>query len=384
MRIIIYHILLLCILTAFSQSFTRNDLKRGNTVLLENVNFFSNKTEMLPSSLSELDTLAQYMDEYPLLAIELVGHTDTEGDKKFNKKISQKRASAVRNYLIKKGVDEKRVNAIGMGDNKPLTKESNPFNQRMEFVVISNPGVKRPKKAKKILKEPGRDTSNQKRVALVIGNSNYENSSVLKNPLNDARDMTLTLRDLGFEVKKILDANQVTMLEGLKHFSKNINNADVVLFYFAGHGIQVGDKNYLLPTDAQFENGESDVHLESINLDVILRLMEYTNKKSLNMIILDACRNNPFKTWTRGGDEGLAEVKAPSGTIVAYSTSPGSVSFDGKGENGLYTSVLINQLKLSQRIEDVFINTRIQVEETSEGKQSPWELARLRGKFYLK
>lgn len=383
MRYLVYILLFIESTAILAQGFSRENLKKGNTVLLENVNFFSNKTDILESSFSELDTLAIYLKEYPMLAIELVGHTDIEGDKNTNKKISLKRARLVREYLIKKGIQSDRLNAIGKGGTKPIIKESSPFNQRMEFVVMSNPGVKRPVKARKVLKNPGTDTSEQKRVALIIGNSDYDSSPVLKNPVNDANKMSSTLKNLGFDVEKIVDASYNKMLDGLKKFSKSINNADVVLFYFAGHGIQVGDRNYLLPTDVKLENGQSDVHLESISLDVVLQLMEYTNKKSLNMVILDACRNNPFKTWARGGNEGLAEIKAPSGTLVAYATSPGSVAFDGNGDNGLYTSVLIEQLKISQRIEDVFINTRVKVEEQSDGKQSPWELARLRGKFFL-
>lgn len=351
--------------------------------MLENVNFFSNKTELIPSSLSDLDTLAAYMKEYPLLAIELVAHTDIEGEKKTNRRISVKRALAARRYLIEKGIEPDRVNAIGKGDSKPLVKESSPFNQRMEFVVMSNPGVRKARKAKKVLGNPSEETTNQKRVALVIGNSQYNNSPLLKNPVNDANAMTSTLKALGFQVRTMLDASHTNMLEALKQFSRDINNADVAMFYYAGHGMQVGEKNYLLPTDVKFENGESDVQFESVNLDAILRVMEYTNKKSLNIIILDACRNNPLKTWTRSGGDGLAEIKAPSGTLVAYSTSPGSIAYDGDEDNGLYTSVLIEELKVSQRIVDVFINTRVAVEEKSNGKQSPWELARLRGKFYL-
>lgn len=339
---------------------------------------------MIISSVGELDTLANYLLESPMMAIELVAHTDIDGDSQENAEISKRRALNVQEYLIQKGVEASRINAIGRGSSKPIVSESSPFNQRMEFVVMSNPGVARAPKAKKVLRHSGVDTSKQKRVALIIGNSEYQNSSVLKNPINDANTMSQTLGDMGFEVHKILDATYGTMLNGLKKFSKSINNADVVLFYFAGHGIQVGDRNYLLPTDVHFQNGKSDVHLESISLEVVLRLMEYTNKKSLNMVILDACRNNPFKTWERGGNDGLAEVKAPSGTLIAFSTSPGSVALDGEGNNGLYTSVLIDQLKVSQRIEDVFINTRVLVEEQSDGRQSPWELARLRGKFFLR
>ncbi|NOS54736.1 MAG: caspase family protein, partial [Cyclobacteriaceae bacterium] len=115
----------------------------------------------------------------------------------------------------------------------------------------------------------------------------------------------------------------------------------------------------------------------------VLRTMEFTNEEGLNMIILDACRNNPFPTGKRGGS-GLAKVNAPSGTLIAYATDPGSTASDGTGANGLYTGVLSQQLKVSQRIEDIFMNTRNKVEELSKGSQRPWEELRLKGVFYLK
>ena len=111
--------------------------------------------------------------------------------------------------------------------------------------------------------------------------------------------------------------------------------------------------------------------------------MESSNQDRLNLIILDACRNNPFRTWERGGENGLADMTAPSGTLIAFATSPGSTASNGNGRNGLYTGELIKQLKISQRIEDIFINTRNEVERKSGGSQSPWELGRLRGKYYL-
>jgi len=112
--------------------------------------------------------------------------------------------------------------------------------------------------------------------------------------------------------------------------------------------------------------------------------LEYTNKESLNILILDACRNSPYNTGTRGSGDGLAELKAPTGTIIAYATSPGSVAYDGEGNNGVYTSQLVKQLNKSQRVEDVFMQTRINVEQITDGKQSPWELFRLRSIFYFK
>jgi len=225
-----------------------------------------------------------------------------------------------------------------------------------------------------------------KKLALVIGNSSYQHSAPLKNPRNDAFAMTSTLKDLGFEVITETDATKEEMMDALKEFSSKLLDVEIALFYYAGHGIQVKGKNYLIPVDAQYKNGETDVEFESVNVEMLTKVMDtyIDSSDRLNLLILDACRNNPYRTWSRGGEEGLANMSAPSGTLVAFSTAPGSVAADGDGENGLYTGELIKQLRISQRIEDVFINTRNAVERLSNGQQSPWELARLKGRYFLK
>ena len=224
------------------------------------------------------------------------------------------------------------------------------------------------------------------KIALVVGNGSYLHSAPLRNPKNDAIAMSLTLEELGFQVIEVIDATRNVMMDALKEFSAGIKNTDIAFFYYAGHGMQVKGINYLIPIDAQFINGESDVEFESISVEMLTKIMNsYINSKDrLNLLVLDACRNNPYRTWSRGGDAGLASMSAPSGTLVAYSTAPGSVSADGTGNNGLYTGELIKQLRISQRIEDVFINTRNAVENKSNGTQSPWELARLKGQYFLK
>jgi len=224
-----------------------------------------------------------------------------------------------------------------------------------------------------------------KKLALVIGNSAYEHSAPLRNPKNDALAMSSTLEELGFEVIQELDATKDKMMDAFKEFSSKISDVGVALFYYAGHGMQVESKNYLIPIDAEYKNGVTDVEFESINVEMMSKVMnDFGGSDRLNLMILDACRNNPYRTWTRGGETGLASMPAPSGTLIAYSTSPGSVASDGDGANGLYTGELIKQLKISQRIEDVFINTRNEVERLSNGRQSPWELARLKGRYFLK
>lgn len=231
--------------------------------------------------------------------------------------------------------------------------------------------------------EPEKIIHGQKRVALVIGNTDYTVNAKLKNPANDANLMAETLSKLGFEVTVSLNADINEMRDLVKAYVLSRFNADVSLFYFAGHGMQVNNKNYLIPTDAKFENGEASLLFEAINVEMLTERSNMANQKALNIIILDACRNNPFKSWARGGDEGLAPVLLMSGTLVAYATAPGSFASDGDGKNGLYTGELAKQLLKYQRIEDVFYNTRNQVEKKSANKQSPWELHQLRGAYYL-
>lgn len=224
----------------------------------------------------------------------------------------------------------------------------------------------------------------EKRVALVIGNTSYTGQAHLgDNPVNDANDMVATLGTLGFKVIKAIDANYNQMTESIRKFGKEKRDADIALFFFSGHGMQVDQSNYLIPVNAHIEN-KQDMLFEAIPVDKIQSIMESSNSNRLNIIILDACRNNPFQSWTRGGSTGLATINPPNGTLIAFSTSPGSTASNGSGRNGLYTGELIRQLQIPQRIEDVFINTRLEVEQKSNGTQSPWEYSRLRGVFYLK
>ena len=224
----------------------------------------------------------------------------------------------------------------------------------------------------------------EKRVALVFGNSNYTGSANLgDNPINDARDIASTLRAIGFDVILKTDASLNTMNTAIREFGRKNKDADVALFYFAGHGMQVERINYVLPIGTKI-NDKNDVNFECVSVTTVQKLMETSNSDRLNLIVLDACRNNPFRKWQRGGETGLADMTPPSGTLIAFATSPGSTALNGRGRNGLYTGALIKELKKSQRIEDVFINTRIEVENKSGGQQSPWELARLRGVYYLK
>lgn len=244
-----------------------------------------------------------------------------------------------------------------------------------DVYVTRNPEVKT------LAKEASKSGHQQKRVALVIGNAEYEKNARLFNTVNDARAMSETLKELGFEVETILDGGYEDIKNAIYAFGSKIRDVDVSMFYYSGHGLEIDGVNYLVPVDAHLES-TLDVKLKTIPLTGVLNTIKYTNDDGLNLIILDACRNNPFPTGRRGG-AGLAKSTPPSGAIIAYSTAPGSTASDGEGEFGLYTGELVKQMKISQRIEDVFIRTRNNVEELSEGAQQPWEEARLKGIFYL-
>jgi uncharacterized caspase-like protein len=219
------------------------------------------------------------------------------------------------------------------------------------------------------------------RIALVIGNGSYK-SSPLKNPLNDANDMADVLRKLGFSVQLKINADQRSMEVSIRTFGKKLRSGGIGLFYFAGHGLQVDGRNYLIPTGADIES-EADVRFEAVDAGRVLAQMEDA-ENSMNIIILDACRNNPFARSFRSGHKGLAKMDAPVGSILAYSTAPGSVAEDGSGRNGLYTSYILKHIKEpGLKIEDLFKKVRLGVSKESGKKQTPWESSSLMGDFYF-
>jgi hypothetical protein len=226
------------------------------------------------------------------------------------------------------------------------------------------------------------EISTNKRVALVIGNSNYQ-VGPLANPANDAKAMAQSLRDSGFEVMQYTNINKRDFEESLRAFGSRIPRGGVALFYFAGHGVQVKGVNFLLPIGARIEK-EGDVEFEAVDAGRVMNELESAGSR-LNIVILDACRNNPFAQRVRSLSRGLAVMSAPSGTVVAYATGPGEVASDGDGANGLYTQELLkNMREPNVKIEDVLKRTRIAVKEKTNGQQVPWENTSLDGDFYFR
>ncbi|HYG80592.1 MAG TPA: caspase domain-containing protein [Pyrinomonadaceae bacterium] len=224
-------------------------------------------------------------------------------------------------------------------------------------------------------------SNNERRVALVIGNSNYE-AAPLRNPVNDANSTAATLRELGFDVIARTDVNLQGMKQAVREFSRKIQNGAVGLFYYAGHGMQSAGRNFLIPIGAQIE-AEGDLVLEGFDLNLLLEQMG-TAQNRLNIVILDACRNNPFARSFRSYSQGLAQVNAPAGTFIAYATAPGQTASDGKGQNGLYTQELLANMRTpGLPIEEVFKRVRVGVKQQSNGVQVPWDASSLEGSFFF-
>jgi formylglycine-generating enzyme required for sulfatase activity len=217
------------------------------------------------------------------------------------------------------------------------------------------------------------------RIALVIGNAAYEEAP-LKNPVNDARAMARRLGELGFQVTKLEDASKAQMEDAIASFEGKLGPQKSALFYYAGHGIQVRGRNYLIPVDAEL-GSERRARFEAVDVGDVTEAMEYA-KSQVNFVILDACRNNPFERRWRGKGRGLVAVDAARGTLIAYATAPGSVAADGDGENGLYTESLLAALKTpGLSAEEVFKQVRAKVDKESSGQQTPWESSSLTGNF---
>jgi formylglycine-generating enzyme required for sulfatase activity len=219
-----------------------------------------------------------------------------------------------------------------------------------------------------------------RQVALVVGNANYALGG-LTNPINDARAIAARLREVGFEVDLRTDIRQHEMLRAITDFGQRLQARDIGLVFFAGHGMQIQGRNYLLPVDAQIAN-ERAVLSEAVDVDVILHQF---SEVSFGILILDACRNNPFERRFRSATAGgLARMEAPIGMLIAYATAPGGVAMDGSGNNSLYTTALLRALENpGRKVEDIFKQVRVEVVKTSEGQQVPWESSSLMGDYYF-
>jgi hypothetical protein len=220
--------------------------------------------------------------------------------------------------------------------------------------------------------------------ALVVGISTYPDGAALKNPVNDADDVTEALKELGFNVVQVSNASSEDIDRGLEVFKDSLNSSDVGLFYFAGHGMQIKGENYLNTVDSSFIDEISAKH-SSFPLNQIIDTMDSCSN-STNIIILDACRNNPFvRAWNRGSEQsGLASVYTPRGTFMAFATSPGEIAKDGAGRNGSFTDSLLTHINTQDvPIEDLFKRVRNTLSARTSGAQTSWEHTSLSGDFFF-
>jgi len=224
-----------------------------------------------------------------------------------------------------------------------------------------------------------------KRIALVIGNSAYENTSSLANPKNDADLVGNALKRLGFEVTILGDATQKQMKRGVRDYFNALRQSGpqtVGLVFYAGHGVQVRGSNYLIPVDAQIKH-ESDVDIEAFSAASLLAGMRSIGNR-LNIVLFDACRNNPYRSSFRSQSRGLARMDAPKGSFIAFATSPGDVAADGEGRNSPFSKALAHNLaKSGMTIEQIIKKVGSQVEVATRGKQLPWYSSSVYTDFYL-
>ncbi|MEO8557162.1 MAG: caspase family protein [Actinomycetota bacterium] len=221
------------------------------------------------------------------------------------------------------------------------------------------------------------------KVALVLGNGSYKGIGGLRNPVNDANAIAEVLKDFGFDVTMKLDAGRVEMESAIDAYALGLKQRKAVgLFYYAGHGLQLSWTNFLVPVDAAIRRAE-DVQAGCVDLSRLINgVREAANP--MNVIILDACRENPFERDFRVSNKGLTQMDAPNDTLLAYATAPGNTASDGRGAHGLYTETLLKELLTPEtRIEDVFKRVRLNVRRTTGGAQVPWESTSLEEDFWF-
>ena len=227
----------------------------------------------------------------------------------------------------------------------------------------------------------------ENRIALVVGNSNYQNIARLNNPSSDARLMADTLRALGFAIVgdgAQIDLDKAAFDNAVRTFGRQLQGADVGLFYYAGHGLQVRGANYLVPVNANpVREADLDYELEDVGL--VLRQMEGSGTR-LNMVFLDACRNNPFGgRGLRALETGLAQMRAPEGTLISFATQPGSVAQDGSDGHSPFTRALARTIrKPGLGIFDALNEVGLAVKDKTGGAQQPWfSTSPIKGAFYF-
>ncbi len=297
------------------------------------------------------------------------------------KLIDSQKPSGSRSTEKKKAATLPPVNPPIVAAEKPVAEKPAAQTQPL---LTSAPGVS----TAAVVPTLADQFAGEKRYALVIGNSKYQFVSPLRNAENDANDIASELKKLDFEVIKVINGDYNQMRDAFKKFHEKLSNGPkdqtVGLFYYAGHGIQNEGENYLVPVEANVQY-EDDIPRTCMPVQrIIMANMERSNSR-INILILDACRNNPFPSGYRSTNSGLAEIRRAKGSFIAYATAPGSIASDGEGRNGLYTQELLSAMrKPGMSIEQVFKEVRKNVLKLSDEKQYTWDSSNIIGDFYFK
>ena len=307
-------------------------------------------------------------------------------------------------YQIRLGIKSKsKVEEVNVTVNGALTRgiktvESDGYDLTVDRTLALSEGLNRIvvsvrngdgiSTSEKVITYQGNNPTpvfNDKRIAFVIGNSHYSNSEMnLANPENDAKDVAEKLKGLGFEVVLKLDATLEDMDKGLSSFREKAKEYDVAMFYYAGHGIQSKGVNYLIPTNIN-NLAEDNMKYKCVDMERVLDVME-DSKCKLKIVILDACRNDPLsRRWHRSaGTRGLSLMNAPTGTIISFSTAPGSTALDGKGRNSPYTEAFLNTLDMPNLdVFHFFQKVGASVLDKTQRSQNPWLSVSFTGDFYF-
>jgi len=277
-------------------------------------------------------------------------------------------------YVIKQFIHDKQAHiAMGINSRGGNIQLASSKSTQKPTITLNKP---------QIIDTAKTIANNQKLLALVIGNSSYK-STPLKNPVNDANDISANLENLGFDVNTLIDADRRNIVHEINRFSRKLNDYDVGLFFYAGHGMQIKGRNFLIPIDAHIES-DSDVEFEGVDIGRLLAKMEsYENKT--NIVLLDACRNNPFSGTFRSSSRGLARVDAPTGSFIAFATAPGQVAADGFERNGVFTKHLLKHINTPDLpIEGLLKKVRVGVMKETNSKQVPWQSSSMTGDFYFR
>ena len=234
---------------------------------------------------------------------------------------------------------------------------------------------------------PGCAAANERRFALVVGVANYKHAPSLANTHNDARSMTDALKRVGFEVEQLLDPDRAALETGVRNLRQRARGAEAGLFFYAGHALEFGGRNWLLPVGADLQS-DRDLRFEGLDLDSILEQLEGSARVAL--VFLDACRENPFRMKIAGGtreapNRGLARITSGFGTLIAFSTAPGTVAQDGAGANSPFTAALLKRIETpGLELRRMLSQVRVDVREATGGRQIPWENSALEGDFFFR